>query len=339
MYDSHNMPDLQTWLITKLMWNPDQDFNTLVEDFTDHFYGKAAPFIRKYLYSLEKATQGMTSSMGWVAEPSIHNFLTPKFLVASQKTFAQAEKAVLHDPLLLLRVRQARMSLDRASFLFLRGIAATEDSGSKREEIARRYRDTYQKTIEKIPQNSGQLSALSHGGEVEKFLNMWSMMNPTLKPLPAPFNELPKGKVQQVTPNYAIALCNHSPHGTIEKDPDAAVGIAIARESGEKPFNVGYYDELTHRQLRRDITEDQISSSGYNLYKIGRTTLNSQCKVWIGRLWVPQFPISVYYDVNNPEKEWDIYASLRFEGPSYPHGQKSTVDRVFVDRVVLVPVE
>ena len=195
VYDSHNMPDLQTWLITKLMWNPDQDFNTLIEDFTDHFYGKAAPFVRKYLYALEKATQGMTSSMGWAAEPSIHNFLTPDFLVASQKTFAQAEEAVLHDPVFLLRVRQARMSLDRASFLFLGGIAAIEDSGLKREEIARRYRDTHQETIEKIPQNRGQLSALSHGGEVEKFLNLWSMMNPTLKPLPAPFNEIPKGKV------------------------------------------------------------------------------------------------------------------------------------------------
>ena len=339
VYDSHNMPDLQTWLITKLMWNPDQDFNTLVEDFTEHFYGKAAPFMQKYIYALEKATQGMNSSMGWAAEPGMHNFLTPEFLAESQNIFAQAEEEVSNDPVRLLRVKQARMSLDRASFLFWNKIATIENSGLRRDEIARRYRDTYEITVEKIPQNKDKLPVLRHGAEVEKFLKLWSMMNSATKILPAPFNEIPEGKTKQVTPNYALALCFHTPHATIEKDPDAAIGIAAARESGELPFNVGYFDELTHRQVQRNIKATEIPSNGYNLYKICRTTLNKQCKVWVGRLWTPTFPLSAFYDADHPEKEWDIYVSLRFEGPSYPHGQKSTVDRVLADRVILVPVE
>lgn len=332
IYQSYHLADLQTWLLAKLMWNPDQNFNTLIEDFTNHFYGKAAPFIRKYLYALEKATQEMTTTMHWSAGSWEYRFLTPGFLVASQKTFEQAEEAVLNDPVLLLRVRQARMSLDHASFLFWRKIAATiPDSGLEREEIVRRYRDTHQKTVEKIPQNRQFLS-----GSVEDFFSLRLMMNPTLKPLPAPLNEIPEGKVQQVTPDSAVELYE----ATIEKDPDSAAGIAVARVPGsELPFNLGYYDRITERQLHRNITKNEISSSGYNLYKIGRTTLNEQCLVWIGASWVPQFPVSAFYDVQDPGKEWDIYASLRFEGPSYPHGQKGKVDRVFVDRVVLVPVE
>ncbi|MFH0795520.1 MAG: DUF4838 domain-containing protein [Candidatus Omnitrophota bacterium] len=331
--ESYRLADLQTWLLTKLMWNPDQNFNTLIEDFTNHFYGKAAPFIRKYLYALEKATQEMTTPMSWRAPAGEYRFLTPEFLVALQKTFAQAEEVVLNDPVLLLRVRQARMSLDRASILFWGKLAAIPNSGLERKEIARRYRDTYQKTIEKIPQNRPDASG------VEDFLRPRLMMNPTLKPLPAPLNEIPEGKAQQVTPDFAIELSAYFPPATIEKDPDSAAGITVARVPGsELPFNLGYYDEITKRQLHRNITENEICSSGYNLYKIGRTTLNEQCTVWIGSSWVPQFPVSAFYDVQDPEKEWDIYASLRFEGPTYPHGQKGTVDRVFVDRVVLVPV-
>lgn len=334
VYQSYHLADLQTWLLTKLMWNPNLNFEALIEDFTNTFYGKAAPFIRKYLYTLEKATQGMGASISWRAAAGEYRFLTSEFLVVSQKTFAQAEELVRNDPVLLLRVKQARMSLDHASIFFWRKIAVIPNSGLKREEIARRYRDTYQKTLEKIPQNRQSVS-----GCVDDFINLRLMMNPTLKPLPAPLNDIPEGKVQQVTPDFAIELCAYLPHATIEKDPDSAAGITVARAPGsELPFNLGYYDEITKQQLQRNITENEICSSGYNLYKIGRTTLNSQCKVWIGSSWVPQFPVSAFYDVHDPEKEWDIYVSLRFEGPNYPHCQKGAVDRVFVDRVVLVPI-
>lgn len=331
VYQSYQLADLQTWLLTKLMWNPDQNFNTLIEDFTNIFYGKAAPFIRKYLYALEKATQEMTTTMSWNPAAGEYRFLTPGFLVASQKTFEQAEEVVLNDPVPLLRVRQSRMSLDHGSVLFWRKIAAIPNSGLKYEEIASRYRDTYQKTIEKMPQNREKVSRY-----VEDFLKLRSMMN-SLKPLPAPLNEISEEKVQQVTPD----LASYWYEATIEKkDPDSAAGIAGTVETeGKLPFNLGYYDLITKRQLHRNITENEISSSGYNLYKIGRTTLNEQCYVWISLSWAIQIPVSAFYDVQNPKKEWDIYASLRFEGPTYPHGEKGTVDRVFVDRVVLVPVE
>ena len=53
--------------------------------------------------------------------------------------------------------------------------------------------------------------------------------------------------------------------------------------------------------------------------------------------WNIQVRVSECYDPAHPDREWDIYASLRFEGPTYPHGEKGAVDRVYVDRVVLVP--
>lgn len=40
--------EMKTWVVTKLLWNPEQDVNVLVKDFIDGFYGKAAPKVQAY---------------------------------------------------------------------------------------------------------------------------------------------------------------------------------------------------------------------------------------------------------------------------------------------------
>ena len=39
---------MKTWVVAKLLWNPEQDVNVLVKDFIDGFYGKAAPKVLEY---------------------------------------------------------------------------------------------------------------------------------------------------------------------------------------------------------------------------------------------------------------------------------------------------
>ena len=67
------------------MWNPNQDLHALVTDFTDHYYGPAAPAIREYLARLETATQAMTTPMPWNASPGQDRFLTPGLLAECQR--------------------------------------------------------------------------------------------------------------------------------------------------------------------------------------------------------------------------------------------------------------
>lgn len=40
--------DLRTWVLNKLLWNPEQDVKALVEDFITGYYGAAAPYVREY---------------------------------------------------------------------------------------------------------------------------------------------------------------------------------------------------------------------------------------------------------------------------------------------------
>lgn len=67
VYRSVGLADLQTWLMLKLMWKPDQDLRALITDFTDRYYGPAAPLIREYAARLEAETLAMETSMSWNA--------------------------------------------------------------------------------------------------------------------------------------------------------------------------------------------------------------------------------------------------------------------------------
>ncbi len=46
--------EMRTYMVSKLMWNPDLDADSLMHSFMDGYYGKAAP----YLYEYEKLLEG-----------------------------------------------------------------------------------------------------------------------------------------------------------------------------------------------------------------------------------------------------------------------------------------
>lgn len=54
---SPDMTELRTWLIAKLMWNPDFDVKKGIFDFTESVYGPAAEEIRAYIELLERRVE------------------------------------------------------------------------------------------------------------------------------------------------------------------------------------------------------------------------------------------------------------------------------------------
>lgn len=50
---SANFTDLKGWIGAKLMWNPDLPTEPLIRRFCDLYYGKASPFVRKYISLME----------------------------------------------------------------------------------------------------------------------------------------------------------------------------------------------------------------------------------------------------------------------------------------------
>lgn len=331
--DSHRLADLQTWLVAKLMWNPDQDLEMLIQDFTDAYYGAASETLRQYIALLEDATRSTSTTIIWSPSPSQFTFLTPTFLETAQTIFDNAEAAVSTDPVQLSRVRQARMSLDKATLTFWNTLGQGSILGMTKEKIAHRYKQTYTETVRQRMAPQYQATHLQSLNATLKPLLM--MTRP--KPLPKQLQGFAPQRIRQLLPHVS----GSSGSAEIQGDPQAAVGICVTRATdGELPFTLGYYDESARKfTLNKKIEKWEITSPSYQLHKLGRTTLNERCVIWITRSWQISFSPSSFYDRAEPDRQWDIYVSLRFEGPTYIEATKDKTDRVYVDQVILVKAD
>jgi hypothetical protein len=112
-----DMRDLKVWVLFKLVEDPTRDVEALVVDFTDGYYGPAGATIREYLQARERAVSRRRPSIGYPAKAEDYRHLTPEFLRRAQSLFDRAEREVVGRPDLLPRLRQARISLDRATLL------------------------------------------------------------------------------------------------------------------------------------------------------------------------------------------------------------------------------
>lgn len=347
IYDSRRLSDLQSWLITRLMWNPEQDLDGLIADFTDHYYGSAAPLLRRYLSGLEAATAAMATPLSWNASTGQHQCLTADLLLSSQGLFDQAEQAVGADATLLARVRQARMSLDLACLLLWDRLSAAGPPPFTRQQLVARYRETYTAAVN-ARAVEGRRSALLR--DLEASLR-WQGVMTELKPLPPPLNAVPAARVRQFTPDTARLYGKTPP--VVAEDPLAAAGLAVSMEPDLTPppyaprdlpsplINFGFYDAVSKRQQHAYAgREVPLKPGEYRLYPVGRTALSPDCLVWFDWSWHIQFPdVAALYDPQNPGKQWEVYVSVRVSGPAFDAQSAEQHSRFYVDRIVFVAAE
>jgi hypothetical protein len=102
------MAELRAWLIAKLIWDPSQDPNKLIAEFTDGFYGPAGKEIRAYLDVMHSAAEVSADLMD-LSSPPDASFLTIGTMTEGWKHLRAAEKAAKDDPVLLSRVKTAQV--------------------------------------------------------------------------------------------------------------------------------------------------------------------------------------------------------------------------------------
>ena len=138
--------ELRTWVVSKLMWNPELNTDELMLKFMKGYYGPAAP----YLYRYEKMLEGGLLASGddlWIYDTPVSH-KNGMLNARSRKFYGQimddAEKAVENDPVLLRRVRLARLPLMYSNL----EIARTEKE--KDIEAVKAELDIFEKYIEEF---------------------------------------------------------------------------------------------------------------------------------------------------------------------------------------------
>lgn len=109
--------ELRTYLIAKLLWNPDVDIKAVRRDFLQGYYGAAGTYIDDYIELMHKALVRSGKKLDIYGYPydAVDSYLTPQLLKKYAELFDRAEEAVLGDPVLLKRVKRARLPVEFAT--------------------------------------------------------------------------------------------------------------------------------------------------------------------------------------------------------------------------------
>lgn len=326
--------ELQTYLMLKLWQDPDQDANALITEFMEFQYGKAAPMMRQYLDHLEKCRKEMNFFISW--NPTFYQFryLTPDNLFHWEQDFDQMEQATAQAPEQRTNVQMTRVNLDMAVLRKWPQVKkAYPDYFKDIKGVENRVRAAFDKAEKTRCSPAVQSYMQARRKGLESDLNAIRLFaeNPG-KPLPEQFAGIAKDRIRRAVPrNGRTGRTN---------DSDAAFGVAGAETvhsvTEEKPFTFGFYDEYNKKfVLQRSLKLSEIKPDVYQFYKLGKVELTPSCLVWLGSSWLLSVKLDEFYEPG-VLNQWEIYASMKFEGPSYSKDTQLKEDCVLSDQIVLI---
>ncbi|MEX2235515.1 MAG: DUF4838 domain-containing protein [Cyclobacteriaceae bacterium] len=108
--------ELRAYLISKLLWNPYENVDSLMNDFLKGYYGDAAKPIRNYIDEMREALLQAGKPLRIFGSPmeAETSYLTPELIARYEGFFDEAEASVADDPEILERVKIAHLPLDYA---------------------------------------------------------------------------------------------------------------------------------------------------------------------------------------------------------------------------------
>jgi hypothetical protein len=108
--------ELRSYLISKLMWDPDENVDSLMDDFLNGYYGAGGKPIRHYIDIMRDASVASGQPLRIFGSPNeaSGSYLTRQLIDDYRRLFDEAESAVADSADILERVRIARLPLDFA---------------------------------------------------------------------------------------------------------------------------------------------------------------------------------------------------------------------------------
>jgi hypothetical protein len=103
--------ELRQYLLAKLLWNPELNYDSLVNSFLAGYYEAAGNWIRRYIDDMTRSLVESGKPL-WIFGTPVEetsSFLTPMLLKQYQDYFTKAEKSVEKDSVLLWRVKKAEL--------------------------------------------------------------------------------------------------------------------------------------------------------------------------------------------------------------------------------------
>ncbi len=321
---SPGMYPMQEYIMLRLMIDPKQDVWALVEEYNQHHYSDAAPEMTAYVKELDEVWLEPKRFIELSAPGSDILSFTPERIVRWQKMFDSLERKLADQPEKLSNLSFARWDVDMLTLShYPKIIEQIPNFGINPDKIIERMRKVKLR-------NPWKHHKLMERAEVA-YLRTKALS----KPLPSPLDELPAGQVirlPQAGGTYPF------------KDPDAACGEAKTQYFREgqmkernKQIGFDFYDKATKRTLEHGTIDASKCVPGkYELYFVTKTTIPRGGFIAFDTWWGVSESLAPYYPEGDEHREFEIWASLKFVGPSFGIETDDGKDRMFCDQIFLV---
>jgi hypothetical protein len=346
-----DMWDMKAWMLAKTMEDPNANSGKLVKEFTDGYYGAAGRYVREYLNIINKALIKRPAYINTVGNPAGYTFLDLKTVIAADTVFDKAESAVAGNQMLLDKVRFARTSLDRAICLRYKNLYRENSAtpNAKPLEISPKISGVRAANIlRKIAQHRfPDKPQLATGALAEATMLEGISETVVVAPLPDQF----KGYKYDNLVDFPSDMFRLWSNVKIVKDPESAYGLTGKLTMSDtpveeraryiitdaQPMAMGHYNPIDGVFGGSTGIAPKDIKPGYNLYKFGPFKMKPSEYFFLFWSWNIQVDLDAIRS-NDPNQEYEVYVSIKFEGPSFPTGDPSKPDAICVDRIIATRV-
>jgi hypothetical protein len=328
----HNFVDLQFYLASRLLVDPSQDERPIIAEFMKLYYGPAAPAMTRLLDYIEKRQEeepGMLASV----TPAMRKYLDARFFVETDALLREAEGAVAGDAKRPTDIRQERLAIDETMLYLWNRLNQDGRFPFQRQQVLDRLRQSYSAAYRKY---GGWGSEKADADRLEYLRNM--------PPVPPQFAGKkiidlcgPQLDLRQAGGNFARRA----------EDPEATLGKAWRLDAAmqgppgqhDKTPEFGLYDNKSKQLANTTLTgRDVPKDEKYHFHCAGRMKGSANLYFWAHHSWRLSQHLNMTYNSALPEQvAYDVYASIKLEGPAYVPGSTRT-NAMSIDRLILVEV-
>ena len=108
--------ELRSYIMAKLLWNPNLDFQTLLNEFNNKYYGNGGKYISEYVNNIQNQIDNTSFFLFLYGDPSqgFDSFLSPENLLNYDILFNKALSSVELDSEYYKRILRSKISIDYA---------------------------------------------------------------------------------------------------------------------------------------------------------------------------------------------------------------------------------
>lgn len=370
----NGMWTMQTWLMSKMMENPDVCFTDLLDDFLFKYYGAAGEYVRKYLYMLRDAVYHYETRVVLHFPTSQNNYIDLDTVLRGNEYLEKALEAVKTSTVLTNRVKILRADLDKAIAIrhddFIRlAKKAGKPFDLSRTEAADRALEAYDilESLAVYQEECEPEKQILRSGRKTIRLNREA---PEKLPLPKELSHLdPEDVYEFIVP---LMHCMDEEDGVSSQKGQGAVVVEDADAIGGKALMIEYgkiINKLKHQyEFSRKDADPQIpllldvkrttcwrdpnpfyrnlyyledlKADEYALYSLRGIRGTSSDSDYTFNLFGPHeitFDLSAL-SIVFPAEEYDIHARIKLTGEMYG-GSKADKNAIYLDRIYVVRVK